>query len=498
MPILNWTASASEEVAKSLSKSWQLISERFLGFVDFRKQVARITIEMKGTDPLVSWDGSDPKQFSAVILAVGFGLEGTGKPEESYWSNDDLESEFGPDENVLVSGYGDGALTDLMRLCVTDFRQDEMIDMLAHQAGMESVIDRLLQIEQQAIGRSDEWLTGEYETIHAPALQALLAARRRPERTVSLVGRSPWRYSAKSFPLNRFIVSQLERVPAFTPLKNGPIVSVSEAANSANRVQYSVTFADGAVRNYDRIVRRHGPAPALEFDFPVIWKLCDPLRMRWADTAHQDDVTREPIWPSGYWEGCKGYTASKSMTEVDRAPAVSMIDLISRTMANPKYKDDLSRLDQHWKLEAVIGKQTVIIVVGSKVVTELLDRPVAELLREVIDKEGGQTPYHRAVVICDVAWFENETLFSNVPFISVGGPGGNNLTKWLLDPARKHPDRHDWPMGEGSKGFFRKVSARCPQVALYGNTATRTRRAVEVYLEKQEGLKSFLDMCWGR
>ncbi len=489
----------SEDVAKALSHGWQLISERFQGFIDFRKHVTRLIVEMKGMGPFVSWDKSDSKQYAAVILAVGFGLEGKGKPEESYWSNDDLDSEFGLEENVLVSGYGDGALIDLMRLCILDFRQDEMIDLLAHRPGMDSVVDRLLQIEKEAMTRGDEWMTKEYEAKDSPALQALLQKRRRPERTVSLVGRSPWRYSAKSFALNRFIVSQLERISAFTPLKGGPIVATSENAAPGSRGQSTVTFADGSVRTYDRIVRRHGPVPALESDFPVIWNLCAPLRTRWSNTALQDDFTRQPIWPSRYWERGKGCTVPGAATVLDSAvPAVSMIDLISKTMPNPKYKDDLARLDQHWKLEAVVGKQTVIIVVGSNAITELLDRPVAEFLRDAIDKEGGQTPYNRAIVFCDVVWFDNESLLSKIPFIAVGGPDANNLTKWLLDPAREHLNGHDWLMGEDTKGFFRKVAPRCPQVALYGNTAARTRQAVEVYLEKNEGLKSFLDMCWGR
>jgi hypothetical protein len=173
-----------------------------------------------------------------------------------------------------------------------------------------------------------------------------------------------------------------------------------------------------------------------------------------------------------------------------------MIEMVGKTMANPKYKEDVARLDEHWKLEAVVGKQTVIIVIGATAVSELLDRPVAEYLRDLIDKQGdGKTPYHRAVVFSDFAW-EQEATLKEKPLISIGGPNSNKVTKRLLDPSEPHPGHTEWSMGEGSVGCFQKLGRHCPQVALYGNTAARTRRAVEVYIDKTDGLKAFLKMCW--
>jgi hypothetical protein len=107
----------------------------------------------------------------------------------------------------------------------------------------------------------------------------------------------------------------------------------------------------------------------------------------------------------------------------------------------------------------------------------------------------GKTPYHRGVVFSDSLWDQVESL-RDKPLLAIGGPRGNRVTKSLLDNKVAHPEHHEWPMGEGSFGYFQKLGPRCPQVALYGNTAARTRRAVEVHIDKADGLKAFLEMCW--
>jgi pimeloyl-ACP methyl ester carboxylesterase len=55
---------------------------------------------------------------------------------------------------------------------------------------------------------------------------------------------------------------------------------------------------------------------------------------------------------------------------------------LSETMSNPKYADDIFKLDRIYDRHSVINKETVIIVVGNNIVAELLDRSTAELLRD--------------------------------------------------------------------------------------------------------------------
>ena len=55
---------------------------------------------------------------------------------------------------------------------------------------------------------------------------------------------------------------------------------------------------------------------------------------------------------------------------------------------NRHYKSDLAALDGKWLLEPIIGSETVLIIVGSTVTAELLDRPTAAHIRDEIDRIG--------------------------------------------------------------------------------------------------------------
>ena len=489
LPVLSWTASNSEEVAKQIHQAWKQISNDFQGFVSVQTSAGQPEVNYTPADGLtVSWNSTGPRAFDVVILAVGFGLEGTAAAH-SYWAPDELDVDFGPSQKCLVSGYGDGGLVDLARLCVKDFRQDELISLFANSAATPSLIARIKEIEAEALKHDDGWLTGEYRTLSLPVLQDYLSTKRRTDRTVFLAGKTPWPYSQRSSALNRFIACQLERIGAFTSVTCGPWVNFEPFELGGE-----VTWQDGSVARYERVVVRHGPKPTLD---PNIATLCAPLRLQWDALSPLSDSTRKPHWPERYWED-RGHAVKKGwrVSHPSQPAATSMIEMIDMRMASPKYKEDLAKLDQHWKLEAVIGKQTVIIVVGATAVCEMLDRPVGELLRDVIDTRGeGRTPYHRAIVFSDFVW-EHESALQDKPLISIGGPNANRVTKRLLDPNEPHPDHTEWSMGEGSLGCFQKLGKHCPQVALYGNTAARTRRAVEVYMDKAEGLTAFLEMCW--
>jgi hypothetical protein len=89
-------------------------------------------------------------------------------------------------------------------------------------------------------------------------------------------------------------------------------------------------------------------------------------------------------------------------------------------MSNPKYADDIYRLDILYDKRLVINDETVIVVVGSQIPTELLDRPVAELLRDQIDQRGGRDFFRRGIVINDHAWYSEAPVIGNNPVIAVG------------------------------------------------------------------------------
>ena len=85
----------------------------------------------------------------------------------------------------------------------------------------------------------------------------------------------------------------------------------------------------------------------------------------------------------------------------DSLPGAFSLEQLSKTMSNPRYADDIFKLDRIYDRHAVINKETIIIVVGTSIIAELLDRPTAELLRDHIDLQGGSYPFRRGIVITD-------------------------------------------------------------------------------------------------
>jgi hypothetical protein len=139
-------------------------------------------------------------------------------------------------------------------------------------------------------------------------------------------------------------------------------------------------------------------------------------------------------------------------------------------MSNPRYADDIFKLDRIYDPRSVINRETVIIVVGSTIVAELLDRSAAELLRDQIDQRGGVYPFRRGVVITDGGWYTAGAAIANNPVIAVGGPPINKLTdefdKWT-PTSPSIGGKYSLP-GTGAKtGFFRKNQVGLPQVALW-------------------------------
>ena len=74
-------------------------------------------------------------------------------------------------------------------------------------------------------------------------------------------------------------------------------------------------------------------------------------------------------------------------------------------MSNPRYAEDIFRLGRVYDPRSVVNKESVFVVVGTNLVAELLDRSVAELLRDQIDQRGGKYPFRRGIVITDQGWY---------------------------------------------------------------------------------------------
>jgi hypothetical protein len=149
LPLLNWTAARASDVAAQILLEWNELLEPKQKQVAVYCNAQHLQIHEGGPGEhglIIEWvgdkrnyDGSvsklhasvgETKTFDHVILAVGYGLEKDNTL--SYWRNDILgqPSLAEPHRTYLVSGQGDGAVIEVLRLRISQYRQDRILDEL--------------------------------------------------------------------------------------------------------------------------------------------------------------------------------------------------------------------------------------------------------------------------------------------------------------------------------------------------------------------------------
>lgn len=174
LPVLNWTAARASDVVVQVLSEWKHVlanrdntptptlycNTRHLQVYVSPDDPAKLRIEWIGErreveDATIPSDPEDAAvganaDFDIVIMAVGFGLE-THDDTLSYWRNEMIgqPSLDQPRRIYLVAGQGDGAMIDLLRLRISQFRQDRILDdlfgdKLALLGGIKRIYDRRL------------------------------------------------------------------------------------------------------------------------------------------------------------------------------------------------------------------------------------------------------------------------------------------------------------------------------------------------------------------
>lgn len=137
----------------------------------------------------------------------------------------------------------------------------------------------------------------------------------------------------------------------------------------------------------------------------------------------------------------------------DSLPGTFSLEQLSTTMSNPKYAEDILRLDRTWERASVINRETIIIVVGTNIISELLDRSAAEVLRDQIDERGGDFPFRRGVIVTHEGWYSEREYIKNNAVIAIGGPKTNKLIEEFEATGRDSsvktlPGVRRWGYGE--------------------------------------------------
>lgn len=321
LPVLNWTAARASDVVVQILAGWKKIvsaqgdnqptlycNAGHLQIHETGRSSRRLQIEWVG-EPRNPIDGTASGEagtaavgrsdaFDVVILATGFGLERDGAL--SYWRNETVgqPSLDQPRQTFLVSGQGDGAMIDLLRLRISQFRQDRILDELfrgrtnllnsvkaMHKTHSQDSNKKGLfkELEQLAI-QSD--IQVEFEEVRKELFSRLrrdteVILHLRVKKLSELLDPETTRISFQ----NKLLVYLLYKCGGFTP---------SSLDETDLVVQYAI--------HSDRIIRRHGTTRDEQLNSILSGALYGAIEKR-RGNAKPDPFTQidKQRWTGGYF-----------------------------------------------------------------------------------------------------------------------------------------------------------------------------------------------------
>jgi hypothetical protein len=131
----------------------------------------------------------------------------------------------------------------------------------------------------------------------------------------------------------------------------------------------------------------------------------------------------------------------------------------------------------------------ILIVTGSTLRAEQMDRPLAYYIQSQIDELGTGHDDRMGLVLSDRYYLTHPDL-RRLPLISIGGPGVNRLSQKLL---KKLP-----ALFTAQDRFFIQMDpeATLARASIWGMDNPQTRIAVVTFAERY--LARFTEMCWQR
>jgi hypothetical protein len=296
-PLTNWPSGTQMEVINHFNTEWDKIRNGVKEVLEARD----VRLAQDGIRPSLSWckKGTPHTQpFDLVVLALGFGAERSMQPLElrPYWERDDLAHLAMQSGSYLVSGAGDGAWTDLFRLTIPGFRQDDLnykyLNLVPGDVCRDLVRHENRALQDQIVGCDpDQFLTEVYLKMDTPPrlLEELKKSCEQvpPERRIVL-NAPPNFISSGSFIANRFLGSCLIK-EKFVELWPGRITAIGQRSGSP---LLTVVLDTGDVDTFNRVVLRHGTEPALKKFDPELYAICEPVLKR----VGQIDRTCLPSW----------------------------------------------------------------------------------------------------------------------------------------------------------------------------------------------------------
>lgn len=322
LPLLNWTAARASDVVVQVLSQWRRLVERLgtkkvklycnarhLQIHETADKSDRLRIEWVGEcrDPC---DGTAQagqpgaatgmsEDFDHVILAIGFGLERDGVL--SYWRNETVgqPSLDEPRRTYLISGQGDGAMIDLLRIRISQYRQDRILEeVFSSREKLLAGVSELYEKHSQSPHK--DGLFGEFERLASdseisPQFEAALdVLRRRLRRDTDAILRLRVRKLSELFDPATTRISFQNKLLVYLLYKCGGFVpSTHEEAKLVK--QHGIPEG--------RVIRRHGTFRDEQLKDMLsegLYKAIEKRRGRASpDPFSQTD---RPRWPGGYFD----------------------------------------------------------------------------------------------------------------------------------------------------------------------------------------------------
>lgn len=321
LPVLNWTASRASDVVVQVLSQWRVVNNglsedditlycnaRHLQIHESSVGSNQLTIEWVGEQRRSS-DGTTlgpnsssvgkSKNFDAVVLTVGFGLEKDGAL--SYWRNE-IHGQPSLDETrrtYLISGQGDGAMIDLLRTRISQYRQDRILDEIF--SGAEKIMVCIQRLHKEYADYPHKTgLFSDFEKMECNSNTrtefdaALERLRRRLRRDTDAILRLEVRKLSQLFDPPTSRISFQNKLLVFFLYKCGGFVP-SNQKEEALVVQYHISES--------RIIRRHGTLRDSLLEELLSEKLYKAIETR-RGNARPDPFsqTDEARWPGGYFD----------------------------------------------------------------------------------------------------------------------------------------------------------------------------------------------------
>lgn len=334
LPFLTWRESRAAEVVQQIEAQWNAIAARHASRAAVHYGATDVRLEKRvPRGGVLSWNGEkgyNSVAFDTVVLAVGYGIEAAAPPaQNSYWAGDDLElAPSGHRRKWLVSGSGDGALADVLRLTLHGAAKNSTLTYLVSDVTHEEACRRLLEVERTV--RNPAKVHDAYTQLCVPVAQKM-QGELRLKHEVTWNGRSQHPFGSRASILNRFLVAQLTHLKAVR-YRPGEWTSSTIAPDGSVQAQFDGSVAE----TFDRVVKRYGPQAALETDFKWIWDAFATQRQMWQETSSILDRSRVPMWPepAPALPRIEGKERKASDTRPVGAPPGTVTQAVDRPFAN--------------------------------------------------------------------------------------------------------------------------------------------------------------------